>query len=53
MNPLIVLVAGLLLLYVGVTGRAEGVWQSLTQGINNRAASQGGRGGRAAPNLRR
>jgi hypothetical protein len=29
-DPLIILVAGALLLFLGATGRAEAIWQSLT-----------------------
>jgi hypothetical protein len=29
-DPLVILIAGALLLYLGATGRAESIWQSLT-----------------------
>jgi hypothetical protein len=31
MAPVAILVVGILLIYVGITGRAEAVWQALTQ----------------------
>lgn len=50
MNPLIVLVVGLLLFFAGVTGRAEAAWVALSRGIPGTQGRRPSRpAGKAAP----
>lgn len=40
MTPVASLIVGLLLLYFGVTGRAEMLWQAITRGGNSSKGKQ-------------